>query len=262
MIKAVFFDVDGTLVSFIDHKVPDIARKAIAELRKKGILCFLATGRHLLELEEMTCYDIVFDGYVTTNGQICLDQDHNVIWRLPFKEKTRRAMAEIFNKKEVPLLFIEEGRMYHNIIDQRVINAYGILGTTIPEVGEYTGAPVYQACTYIKEGEVDYKTKFPEGLNFMWWHNNAIDILESEGKIVGIEHMCELYDLKKSEIMAFGDAENDIEMLKKVKYGYVMENAKDFMKEQFQWIAPSFNDEGVLEVIEHYLKNDSFYNQK
>ncbi|WRK51711.1 hypothetical protein SD457_14030 [Coprobacillaceae bacterium CR2/5/TPMF4] len=37
-----------------------------------------------------------------------------------------------------------------------------------------------------------------------------------------------------------------------------MENAKDFMKEQFQWIAPSFNDEGVLEVIEHYLKNDSF----
>ena len=48
MIKAVFFDVDGTLVSFIDHKVPDSARKAIAELRKRGILCFLATHFCLL----------------------------------------------------------------------------------------------------------------------------------------------------------------------------------------------------------------------
>ena len=49
-------------------------------------------------------------------------------------------------------------------------------------------------------------------------------------------------------------------MLQKVKYGYVMENAKDFMKEQFQWIAPSFNDEGVLEVIDYYLQNNSFFN--
>ena len=69
-------------------------------------------------------------------------------------------------------------------------------------------------------------------------------------------------DISADEIMAFGDAENDIEMLQKVKYGYVMENAKDFMKEQFQWIAPSFNDEGVLEVIEYYLKTNSFYNLK
>ena len=252
MIKAVFFDVDGTLVSFIDHKVPDSARKAIAELRNRGILCFLATGRHLLELEEMTCYDIVFDGYVTTNGQICLDQDHNVIWRLPFKEKTRRAMAEIFNKKEVPLLFIEEGRMYHNIIDQRVINAYGILGTTIPEVGEYTGAPVYQACTYIKEGEVDYKTKFPEGLNFMWWHNNAIDILESEGKIVGIEHMCELYDLKKSEIMAFGDAENDRAMLEHVGTAIAMGNADEDIKKLADHVTASVEDDGIYKALVHY----------
>ena len=51
-------------------------------------------------------------------------------------------------------------------------------------------------------------------------------------------------------------------MLQKVKYGYAMENAKDYIKEQFQWIAPSNNDEGVLEVIKHYLKTDSFYNQK
>lgn len=68
--------------------------------------------------------------------------------------------------------------------------------------------------------------------------------------------------ISADEIMAFGDAGNDIEMLQKVKYGYAMENAKDYIKEQFQWIAPSNNDEGVLEVIKHYLKTDSFYNQK
>ena len=91
----------------------------------------------------------------------------------------------------------------------------------------------------------------------------CIDIIpQNVSKGHAIEILMDKLDISADEIMAFGDAENDIEMLKKVKYGYVMENAKDFMKEQFQWIAPSFNDEGVLEVIEHYLKNDSFYNQK
>ena len=142
--------------------------------------------------------------------------------------------------------------MYHNIIDQRVIDAYGILGTTIPEVGEYTGAPVYQACTYIKEGEVDYKTKFPEGLNFMWWHNNAIDILESEGKIVGIEHMCELYDLEKSEIMAFGDAENDRAMLEHVGTAIAMGNADEDIKKLADHVTASVEDDGIYKALVYY----------
>ncbi|MBQ5358585.1 MAG: HAD hydrolase family protein, partial [Alistipes sp.] len=46
-IKAVFFDIDGTLVSFNTHTVPDSARRAIERLRELGIKVFIATGRLL-----------------------------------------------------------------------------------------------------------------------------------------------------------------------------------------------------------------------
>ena len=36
MIKAVFFDIDGTLVSFKTHKLPDSTVRALDLLREKG----------------------------------------------------------------------------------------------------------------------------------------------------------------------------------------------------------------------------------
>ena len=46
MIKAAFFDIDGTLVSFNTHKVPESTITALNALRQKGIKTFIATGRH------------------------------------------------------------------------------------------------------------------------------------------------------------------------------------------------------------------------
>ena len=46
MIQAIFFDVDGTLVSFRTHTIPASTLEALHALRAKGIKLFLATGRH------------------------------------------------------------------------------------------------------------------------------------------------------------------------------------------------------------------------
>lgn len=45
MIKALFFDIDGTLVSFNTHEIPSSTLAAIAEAKAKGIKIFIATGR-------------------------------------------------------------------------------------------------------------------------------------------------------------------------------------------------------------------------
>ena len=53
-IKAIFFDVDGTLLSFKTHRVPETALMALSELKKKGVKCFLATGRPPYQLDEIS----------------------------------------------------------------------------------------------------------------------------------------------------------------------------------------------------------------
>ena len=53
MIKAVFFDIDGTLVSFKTHKLPDSTVRALDLLREKGIKVFIATGRQLQSINNL-----------------------------------------------------------------------------------------------------------------------------------------------------------------------------------------------------------------
>ena len=71
MIKALFLDIDGTLVSFETHRVGEPTRNALAEARRRGLLLFIATGRHRCDLNNLG--DLAFDGYVTLNGQYCYD---------------------------------------------------------------------------------------------------------------------------------------------------------------------------------------------
>ena len=61
MIKACFFDVDGTLVSHTQGAVPQKTKKGLEQLRKKGIKIFLSTGRHMEELDRLPVKGMVFD---------------------------------------------------------------------------------------------------------------------------------------------------------------------------------------------------------
>ena len=74
MIKAVFFDIDGTLIPLGSKQMSAETIQALKELKERGIKIFLASGRGVRELGVIT-KDVSFDGYITLNGQICLGED-------------------------------------------------------------------------------------------------------------------------------------------------------------------------------------------
>ena len=45
MIKAAFFDIDGTLLSFKTHRIPASAQQVLDSFHEQGIACVIATGR-------------------------------------------------------------------------------------------------------------------------------------------------------------------------------------------------------------------------
>ena len=89
-IKAVFFDVDGTLISHKDGGVPESTKEALRLLKKRGIKVVVATGRHTIELEALPVRDLEFDGYVVLNGQLCLDGEGNTIYDEPICKRGGR----------------------------------------------------------------------------------------------------------------------------------------------------------------------------
>ena len=75
MIKAIFFDIDGTLLSHQSQSVPASTKKALKILKEKGIYTFIATGRHISEIKDLPLDDLEFEGYITLNGQYCYNKE-------------------------------------------------------------------------------------------------------------------------------------------------------------------------------------------
>ena len=59
--------------------------------------------------------------------------------------------------------------------------------------------------------------------------------------------------LTSEQVMAFGDFDNDIEMLQNAGISYVMENAPHSMRKHAQFLAPSNEAHGVITVLEKTL---------
>ncbi len=65
---AIFFDIDGTLISFSTHTIPVSAREAISRLREKGVKVIIATGRAFRDIGDLG--GLEFDGYIAPNALV------------------------------------------------------------------------------------------------------------------------------------------------------------------------------------------------
>ena len=72
------------------------------------------------------------------------------------------------------------------------------------------------------------------------------------GKVVGIRKYLEMNDILPEEIIAFGDAENDMEMIAFAGIGVAMGNAKDCVKECADYVTADVDDDGILKALQHF----------
>ena len=77
MTKALFFDIDGTLVSFTTHRIPASAIEALEAAKAKGMRIFIATGRPRVIINNLAALQErgLIDGYITMNGAYCFVDD-------------------------------------------------------------------------------------------------------------------------------------------------------------------------------------------
>lgn len=253
MIKAAFFDVDGTLVSHKTKSVPPSAREAIAKLQRSGIKCIVATGRHLREMKKLPVGDIPFDGYITLNGQLILNEKQETIYGVPLSGKGKEILMRMYSQKELPALLVQETRNCLNFVDERVTAVHAAISTEIPALAEYDGEDVYQVCVYLtKENEEPLEEL--EGLCVMTrWGFGGLDIIaKGGGKMTGIRWYLEQEGIDPSETIAFGDAENDMEMLRLAGIGVAMGNADEKVKASADYVTTDIDDDGIANALKHF----------
>ncbi|MBS4981420.1 MAG: Cof-type HAD-IIB family hydrolase [Lachnospiraceae bacterium] len=251
MIKAIFFDVDGTLLSHKTKRIPPDAENALEALRAKGIKIFMATGRHFTELLQLPVNHIKFDGYVTLNGRLCLDTNGEILRGTPFDKELSEKLIAIFERKRYPLVLVEAQRIYINFVNDEVCKALENVSTSAPEVGLYRGDELYQASMFLKEEEeIFLGDALPEHCKFVRWNEDGVDIISANGgKSEGIRYFCECFGIRQSEVMAFGDAENDIDMLRFAQIGVAMGNAQDCVKKEADYVTADVDEGGIEKAL-------------
>lgn len=99
--------------------------------------------------------------------------------------------------------------------------------------------------------------KFSGRASIMRSQKHLIECVDKNTSKAGaLEHLIRALGIDKEETVAFGDGQNDLEMLKWAHESYVMENASDAVKnacDRFR-IAPSNREDGVAQVIELLIK--------
>lgn len=252
-IKAVFFDIDGTLLSHRLGDVPASARRAVEALRAKGIRCLIASGRHREEIRRLPVEPMRFDGYLTLNGQLCMDADGEIFSAEPITGLAKERILQVFHSKEAAVMLVEKDTMYLNMVNGRVRKAQADISSPIPPLGSYTGNPIYQAVAYVTSGEEAAFSRLLPGCVITRWNPGGIDIIQaSGGKEAGIRAYLEKTGIPREQTMAFGDAQNDLQMLSYVGIGIAMGNAVPEVKAQADYVTASVEEDGIEKALRHF----------
>lgn len=71
-------DIDGTLVSFNTHTIPTSTVDALARAKDNGVGIYISTGRPKLLINNLGQIEDLIDGYITTNGALCIKGETTV----------------------------------------------------------------------------------------------------------------------------------------------------------------------------------------
>ena len=253
MIKAAFFDVDGTLLSHKTKSIPQSAKDAIAKLKAAGIHCVLATGRQMIALEQLGLTEIPFDGYVTVNGHLIFDREKRLLHGIPITGETRDFLVEMFVENRLPLMLVEEDHFYVNFVDERVEAVHEAICTPVPAVDNFAGGNIYQVCVYMNDADDGKLDPIADKCVLSPWNFGGVDVIAQDGgKVVGIQHYLDANGILPEEIIVFGDGENDIDMLKFAGIGVCMGNGWPSAKEAADYVTADVDADGILLALEHF----------
>lgn len=258
-IKAVFFDIDGTLLDLKEHKLPESARRALAILKRKGIKIFIATGRspYLIErsLEELR--KLSPDGFVMLNGQYCL-ADGEVVRSQGFPVESLEKLIPWLDANDISCSFVEADYTYRNR-KSRALKEYLAKGGHLPLVevpidttDRIYEHPVYQLNPNIPASLEDEFVRRLPGSRSVRWNPLLIDVIPNNGgKDKGIAAVLDHYGWTVDQCAAFGDAENDIDMLRFAGTGIAMGNGDDSVKATADYVTSYIDDDGIAKGLAH-----------
>ena len=253
-IKIIFFDIDDTLRNSKTGFVPSTIPTIFKQLREKGILTGIATGRGIFgvvpEIKALKP-----DFFVTLNGAYIEDKKGNVIFsNIIAKDK----VEEYINwTKEVGIDYGLVGSHAAKLsrrtemISQAIDPIYPDLEVD-PDF--YKKEDIYQMWTFEDQGDdLILPDTLASTLRLVRWHEHSSDVVPISGsKAAGVAKVVDQLGLKPENVMVFGDGLNDLELFDYAGISVAMGVSHDKIKEKADYITKTLEEDGIFDALEEF----------
>ena len=254
MIKAAFFDIDGTLLSFSSHRVSRGTIRAFDRLHQAGVRTFLSTGRPEVLIPQMP---VSFEAKITMNGALVFTENETLLSN-PIPDSELQAWLDIAKDKHLCTMIFTKDNMFlsqPNEIGLKLRNQLEFEMPPVVDIDSLRHETAYQIIA-IMPGEMDGPvSEILPHCRLPRWHPYFTDIVAHDNsKARGMEAICQHYGIHQEETMAFGDGANDIEMLEWAGIGIAMGNADEAVKKHADRVTTDVDNEGIETAVNKILK--------
>lgn len=254
MVKALFFDIDGTLVSFSTHSIPPSTIKALEAAKSNGVGIYISTGRPARLINNLAEIRHLIDGYITANGAYSFIGG-KVTGCMPVPAEEAGAMIKASDEENFALMVVGEHDLtVHNPnamsdkIFRQLLNVSD-LGENV-RLDEVLSQRIIQM-TPIITGEQEKRLMTGlTGCVSARWHPDFTDITaRGADKGSALKTMARHLGIGISETMAFGDGGNDISIIKTAGTGVAMGNAADGVKAVADCVTDDVDSDGIRNAL-------------
>lgn len=266
--EVLVLDVDGTLVN-TKKEITKRTKNALIECQENGIKVVIASGRctegirhqaKAIGLDRYGGYILSFNGGRTTNFAT-----GEVVYDIPLPEGMLHELYDYSRQEHTGLL------TYHNgvIIADRADDPYIVMD------GEACDIPIEVPEDFHRDVHFNVNkcilTGSPEELAKLEpkaaeKYAGKLSVYRSEGfylemmplgvdKAYGISKLLERLGYSRSQVVCCGDGFNDVSMIEYAGLGVAMANAKKEVREKADYIAPSCDEDGLVDVIHRFIKD-------
>ncbi len=253
--RAIFFDIDGTLLDS-HHRMLPSTKQVLDTLQKRDMKLAIVTARGpfgvrpLFEKYDFVCPMICY------SGALIIDENNNVLQSKGIPLTVTNELISYIgsgDKKCIWNVYSEEKWIVNDKKDARVRTEEEIIDAQSEEGSLsmlYNDALVGKIWCMFDSNDLDemvcgIKRRFPE-VSVFWSGDTSIELTASGiTKGSGIRSLCDRWGITTEETIAFGDHYNDEQMLRTVGLPFLMGNAPSDLKEKFQNITKSNDDDGI-----------------
>lgn len=258
MIKSVALDLDGTLL----NSKKEVSEKNVSILRKlyqMGVEVFIVTGRsysatkEILEKINLPIIAICYNG-----AKVVDTKNDSVLLEEPLSEEVVKILIDISRKNNIHLNLYQDNEWFVENKDNWQTKYYKKnvkIEAIEKNFNDFLNLLMTKALfvdeRYNLEGiEKDIREKLGDTVHLTYSQERYLEVLNKKvNKGKTLEKILKLKSLTLDTCVAFGDANNDKEMIEMVGYGVAMGNGEEDLKKVAKYLTDSNDDDGVYKFL-------------